>query len=862
MDQLDQQRQRIQADLRGLVDGDVRCDDVFLQLYASDGSIYEIQPLGVVRPRSIADVTATLQYATEKQISVHARGAGTGVAGESLGSGLVMDFSRHLRRVLRIDAETVRVQPGVVHERLNAQLHSRGRVFGPDPTSSNVTTIGSMIAVDAVGSRWLKYGSVRRHVRGLQIVLADGHVMHVGREPLVREGGDPRKRELVRQVARLLSDHAELIRRQRPESPRSRCGYDLSGVLTDEHLDLAQLLVGSEGTLALITEATLATQPLPRHRGVALLLFESLDKASRAALDILAHEPSACDLLDRRHVSLAREIEVRFDLLIPAETEAVVLVEQDGDDPVDVMNRLQRVVDEVWHRRHLAFGARHAFDAAEAELFWTLANEIQPALCRMKGPSRPVPMVEGMAVPPQTLPDFLVRVQNVLKRHHATASLFCHVGQGQLHVQPFIDLAEPKEVRRMQHLAEGLYEEVFKVGGTISGEHACGLSRSGFIRRQVGPLYDVFCRLKSIFDPNYTLNPGKIVGVAGETIGPELLTRNLSPPMSATPSSPDPSPETPPPETPSPEVESPEVESTGLRDLVELQLNWDPARVVDTVADCGRCGDCRAQAPGTRMCPVFRSFPMEESSPRAKANLIRSVLTGRVDLNSVTSEEFKEVVDLCIHCQMCRLECPTNVDVSRLAREGKGAYVAANGLPVADWIMTRLDLFGKLACTMRPVVNWAVGNRQMRWLLEKTLGIAHGRKLPRVASQTFLHRAARRRLTRPVSEDGRKVVYLVDVYANYFDPQLAEAMVAVFQHNGVSVYVPPQQRQAGMTSVAYGDLDYARYLATHNVTILAEAVRRGYQIVATEPSAVLCLVHEYPELIDDDDARLVARHST
>jgi len=188
--------------------------------------------------------------------------------------------------------------------------------------------------------------------------------------------------------------------------------------------------------------------------------------------------------------------------------------------------------------------------------------------------------------------------------------------------------------------------------------------------------------------------------------------------------------------------------------------------------------------------------------------------------------------------------------------------VAANGLRLAERIMTRLDLFGTLAGTIRPVVNWAVGNRQMRWLLEKTLGIAHGRKLPRVASQTFLRRAARRRLTRPSSDDGRKVVYLVDVYANYFDPQIAEAMVAVFQHNGIGVYVHPQQRQAGMAAIACGDLDYARRLAMHNVTILAEAVRRGYEVVATEPSAVLCLVHEYPELIDDDDARLIADNST
>ena len=845
MDQLDQQRERIQADLRGLIMGEVDCGDVFLQLYASDGSIYQIKPLGVVRPRSAADVAACVQYAAEMQIPIHARGAGTGVAGESLGAGLVLDFSRYLRRVIRAEGETIRVQPGVVYERLNAQLRSRGRVFGPDPATGNVTTIGSMIAVDAAGSRWLKYGSTGRHVRSLQLVLADGHIMEVGREPLrgtAGSGADPRKRELVGRLAALLTEHAELIRRSRPKCPRNRCGYQLADVLSDGHLDLARLVVGSEGTLALITEASLATEVLPRNRGVTLLLFDSLEKASRAALDILARQPAACDLMDRRHLSLARETEVRLDLLIPPETEVVLLVEQEGDEPLGVRDWVQRLVDEIWREKRLAFGARQAFDPEEIELFWNLANKIQPALCRLKGPSRPVPVVEDMAVPPEELPGFLVRMQNVLKRHQVTASLYAHTGQGQLHIEPFLDLANAGDVRRMRQIAEELYQEVFDVGGTISGEHACGLSRTPFVRQQVGDLYDVFCRVKEIFDPAGILNPGKIVG--GD---PEALTRNLRPAIS------------PPQEAP---AETAPPDSPGLRDLVELQLNWDPSEVSAAVADCNRCGDCRSQAPDVRMCPIFRFSPAEESSPRAKANLIHGVLTGGIELSSLTSDAFKAVADLCVHCHMCRLECPARVDVPRLMHESKGAYVMANGLRLADWVMTRLDTFDAVACMMSPVANWAIGNRQMRWLIEKVLGIAQGRKLPRVASRTFLRRAARRRLTRPTRRSGRKVLYFVDVYANYHDPQLAEALVAVLEHNGVSVYVPPQQRQAGMPSVASGALDHARRLARYNVAILAESVRQGYHVVATEPSAALCLVREYPQLIEDDDARLVAENSS
>ncbi|NUQ63951.1 MAG: anaerobic glycerol-3-phosphate dehydrogenase subunit C [Pirellulales bacterium] len=842
---MDQQRERIQDDLRGLISGDVRCDDVYLQLYASDASIYEIKPLGVVRPRSTADVAACVQYAAEKQIPLHARGAGSGVAGAALGSGLVVDFSKYLRRVIYTDGERVRVQPGVVHERLNGHLRHRGRFFGPDPATSATTTIGSMIAVDASGSRWLKYGSTRKHILALQVVLADGHVLEVGREPLEEDGQTgvhPRKRELVRQLASLLKTHADLIRRQQPLRSPNPCGYNLAGVLDDGYLDLARLLVGSEGTLAFVTEALLATQPLPRYTGVALLLFDSLEKASRAVMEILPHQPTACDLMDRRHLSLAREAEVRFDLLVPSTAEAVLLVEQEGSGPMEVRQRLHRLVDQVCERQRLAFGSRQAFDPAETDLFWQLAHKGQPALYRLKGGAKPVAVVEDVIVPPEVLPEFLVRVQNVLKRHQLTASIFCHAGHGELHVQPFLDLADPDNIPKMRRLADDLYQDLFAIGGSLGGEHACGLSRTSFLPQQYGELYQVFHEVKRIFDPAGLLNPGKIVGD-----DPDLMVRHLRPIVSAQP-------------TTTGDPKNPD--APGLRNLVELQLSWDPAQVADVTRACNGCGECRTQTSDVRMCPIFRAVPAEEASPRAKANLIRGVLTGELDLSSLTSDEFKKVADLCVNCHMCMQECPAQVDIPKLMIEGKGAYVAANGLSFSDRVLTRIDLISALGSLVSPLANWSLKNRQMRWLMEKTTGIAQGRKLPRVDSRSFLRRAARRRLTRPTRRSGHKVAYFVDMYANYHDPQLGRALVAVLEHNGVAVYVPPRQRQAGMTAISVGALDLARRLARHNTAILADAVRQGYHIVATEPGAAVCLTREYPNLIDDDDVRLVAANTS
>jgi FAD/FMN-containing dehydrogenase/Fe-S oxidoreductase len=763
-----------------------------------------------------------------------------------------------MRRVLQVEREAVRAQPGLVHERLNAQLRPGGRLFGPDPANSAVTTVGGMIAIDASGSRWLKYGSVRRHVLGLQVVLADGQVLELGREPLVDGASNdphPRKRELVGRLAALLAASAEVIRANQPRSPLNRCGYNVADVLGGGWLDMAGLVAGSEGTLALVTEARLATQPLPRHRGVVLLLFESLDKAARSVCEILRWRPAACDLMDRRHLSLARQSEVRFDLLIPAEAEAALLVEFEGDQPQETRQQMQGLIEAVHRRARLAVGTRQAFDQEETDLLLQLPNRAQPLFYRMKGPSRPLPVVEDVAVPPEILPDFLVRMQNVLKRRQVTASLLCHAGHGQLHIQPLLDLDNPDDVERMRLMADELYEEVFAAGGTIGGEHAYGLSRTPFLKRQAGPLYEVFRQVKQIFDPGNLLNPGKIVGD-----DPELLTRHLRPPStSASRRGPAAG------SSDGAAVQAGEAAAggpPGLRDLVELQLNWDPSRVDAVTAACNRCGECRSQAPAVRMCPIFRLSPCEEASPRAKANLIRGILSRSIELGRLTSDRFKEVADLCVHCHSCPVECPAGVDIPKLMMQSKAAYVLANGLRLADWVVMRLDLLAAVGSRIAPLANWALANRQMRWLLAKTLGIAQGRKLPRLSSRSFLRRAARRRLVRPVRRSGHKVLYFVDTFANYNDPPLAEAAVAVLEHNGESVYVHPEQWPSGMAAIACGDLDYARQVARHNVTLLAEGVRQGYHIVATEPAAALCLTHEYLHLVEDDEARLVAANTS
>lgn len=845
---MDPEQQRIEEDLRGLLQGDVRCDDLFTQLYASDASLYELRPLGVVRPRTVGDVVATMRYASENQLPIFARGAGTGLAGESLGRGLILDFSRYLRRIVADEGDRVRVQPGVVHASLNRYLARSGRLFGPDPAMQPVTTLGGVIAVDAGGSHWPRYNSARAHVESLEVVLADGQLLRLGRHP-VRARPDPddpdaaRLQQLVNSVAGLIETNQRIIDEWRPQSLVNRSGYHLHGILTDGQLDLAKLLVGSEGTLALLTQATLTVDHRPAACGCVLLMFDSLDKAARAVPELASLGVAACDLMDRRHLNLARETDVRYELLIPGEAEALLLVEQHASNREELAAKLDEVVEVALYKSGLAAMAQIAEDDSDYQLYWGLARTFVSTLQHMPGSARPTPGIEDIAVPPAALPVFLRHLQDTLKRFQVTASVFGHASHGQLHIRPFFDIGNPADIRTLEELASELYEKVWLLRGTISGEHGDGLSRTPYLARQYGPLVNVFRELKQIFDPQGLLNPGKKVPVA-----PMRMTQHIRPveiPLTSSSN-----------ETFGEEHTAPEGVPASP---VELQLDWSPEEMALEAKACNGCGLCRQTSFEIRMCPIFHLAPREESSPRAKANLVRGVLTDTLAPDTLLEEACKEIVDLCVHCHMCRLECPANVDIPKLMLEAKASYMRTNGSNLSDWLLARIELLAAVAGRLPGVANWGLSNPQFRWLLEKTIGIAQGRKLPRLARRSFLRQAAMRRLHRAPRTSSEKVIYFVDTYANHFDTQLAQSLVAVLKHNDIGVFVPSDQREAGMPMISQGMLEPAREIAARNVAALAEPVRRGYTIVATEPSAVLALTHEYPMLLDgDEDALLVA----
>ncbi|MBN1851472.1 MAG: FAD-binding protein [Pirellulales bacterium] len=841
---MDRERQRIEEDLRGLIAGEVRCDPVFRQLYATDASLFAMDPLGVVRPRTTADVVAVVQYAAAGGIPVHPRGAGSGLAGGTVGPGLVLDFSRFMRRVLQTTETTVRVQPGVVLENLNRHLAKYGRRFGPDPATSEVRTMGGVVSVNASGNHWLRSGSARNQLIAAEVVLADGSVVELGDHSVQprTDGGEPvQLSQRIRSLAILLDEHADEIARHQPKTHVNSCGYHLHHVLQDGEIHLPRLLAGSEGTLAVVTQATLKTEPIAPIQQCVIFLFDRLEKAAFAVAEILPLAPTACDLMDRRHINLARESDIRFELMVSGAAEALLLVEFEGSDPREVSHRVKKAVDRISHETGLAAGSYIADEPEDIALCWDLARGFAPTLYRMKGNSRPVPFVEDIAVPPMAVAKMLAFAQNILKRLEVTASLFAHAGQGQIHIRPLINISDPQDRYRLTALADALYTHVWELDGTISGEQGDGLSRTPYLEKQYGPVHALFQAVKHIFDPENILNPGKIVPTS--PVQPlDLLAGAIYPVL---PRKPD------------------ETHTSRLSaEVLDWQLDWQPDGIPSAVDICNHCGVCRIESGTKRMCPIFRFAPREEASPRAKTNLLRAVLSGHLDREDINSEVFKEIADLCVHCHMCRLECPAQVDVPRLMIEAKAAHIRDSGMKLGEWLLAHIDGVCAVGSRFRFLCNWTIKNRFMRWFIEQTLGISQGRKLPRFARRSWMQLAHHRKLTRPThrGEGSERVAYFVDTYVNFFDVQLGEALVAVLEHNHIPVFVPPRQKYSAMTLIAHGAIEAARAIARHNVAILAEAVRQGYTIIATEPSAALALTHEYPLLIpDDEDVLLVAR---
>lgn len=813
-------------------DADVRADRASRRIYATDASIYQMEPVCVVFPRDAEDVQHVLRVAARHTVPVLPRGGGTSLAGQGVNHAIVLDFTPHMGALLELNSEEgwARVQPGVVLDALNRAAAPHGLHYPIDPSTRNRATIGGGIGNNSCGAHSLLYGKTLDQVLSLEVVLADGSTATL--EPVPAEGIEAKRAAaglegaLYRELPRISREHAEAIAERFPRIQRRVSGYNLDEFL-EEGVDLSRVVVGSEGTLAIVTEARVRLAPLPARRALAAVHFGSVNEAAEATVAALAHAPAAIELIDDTIVRRCRESPGYRTLAdyIQGDPGALLLVEFFGEAEAELQAKLD-VLARDFADRGLGYATVTELDPARQRRMWGVREAGLGLLMSVTGDAKPLAFVEDTAVPPERLPAFVARFQDAVARHGTTASYYGHASVGCLHIRPMVNVKRTDGVATMEALASEIADLVLEFGGALSGEHGDGILRGAFVERMFGAeLTEAFRAVKRTFDPQGLLNPGKIVDTP-----PFVSNLRLSP----------------------------ATENREPRTVLDFSSQGGFARAVEL---CNGQGTCRKDDGG--MCPSYMVTGDEEHSTRGRANLLRAILAGDLPRTELPGERLHEALDLCVECKACKSECPSGVDMAKLKYEVLARYHDQHGVHRRDRLFAHIHRLAAWGSRVAPLANALVQTWPLRRAASRFLGVHPERPLPRLARRPFRRWFAEHdREVDPTRLAARgDAVLFDDTFTRFHHPEVGIAATRVLEALGYRVTLVRRLGCCGRPAISKGLLQTARRWARRNVDALAPYARRGVPIVGTEPSCLLTLRDEYPELLRDDAASTVAREA-
>ncbi|MGK5173560.1 FAD-binding and (Fe-S)-binding domain-containing protein [Geodermatophilus sp. CPCC 205761] len=786
-------------------------------LYSSDGSLYRVLPRAVVRPRHPDEIEAALAVCRELGVPLTARGAGTSIAGNAVGPGVVVDTSRHLSRVRAIDPEagTAVVDPGVVQAALQAAARPHGLRFGPDPSTHNRCTVGGMIGNNACGSRALGYGRTSDNVVGLDVVTGGGERLSVGAEMATSAPG------VLGELRRLVGDNLGPIRTELGRFGRQVSGYSLEHLLPERGADVAKALVGSEGTLALVLGATVRLVADAPYRGLVVLGYPSMADAADATPALLRHRPTACEGLDQRIVQRLRDVPAAVVPDLPR-GDGWLIVELTGDTVAEVVAKADGVLADAG-----ALDSLVVTDPAETAAIWRI-REDGAGLAARTSDGRPAHAGwEDAAVPVEHLGTYLRGFEALLDQHGLQGVPYGHFGDGCVHVRIDFPLGRGEDRGRAAYRAfvTDAAALVARFGGSVSGEHGDGRARSELLSAMYSPgVLGLFERVKGLFDPDDVLNPGVLVR-------PARVEDDIR--VAAAPRRP-----------------------TSDRPVLALAYRHDGGDFSAAVHRCTGVGKCRAdlQAAGGVMCPSWPATREEKDTTRGRARVLQEMLAPGGPVRDWRSPEVHAALDLCLSCKGCSRDCPTGVDMAAYKAEVLHQSYRRRLRPRSHYTLGRLPRWADLAARAPRLVNAVMtsrlGGRLARW----GAGVDQRRSLPAFAPRTFRQSWA----ARPVSGEGRPVALWVDSFTDHFAPEVAAATAAVLEDAGYRVQVPPAEACCGLTWITTGQLDAARRTLDRTVALLAPLADAGVPIVGVEPSCTAVLRGEALELVPGPDAARVA----
>jgi FAD/FMN-containing dehydrogenase/Fe-S oxidoreductase len=850
------------SDLERIVEGDVRFDTYSRQLYATDASAYEALPIGVVFPYSTTDVAEIVEYCADREIPVLPRGGGTSLGGQAVNEAVVLDFTKHMDALLSVDPDgsppIATAQPGAILADIDEQLAPHGVKFAPDPAWGDKSALGGAIGNNSTGAHSLKYGKTDAYIEECEVVLADGTVTQFGEIEIdeLRDESNPDADDLLpriySEVVRIIDEEADEVERRYPDLKRNVSGYNfdmLMGESESGSVNLARLLAGSEGTLAIVTEATVSLEPIPETKSDVLLTYDSVIDAVEDVEPILDHDPAAVEVMDDVLLDLARDTEEFSDVvgMLPDGTDSVLLVEFYAEDDADGRQKVadliaDRVPDGTsetdpsngaskrTEKERYAQQAMEAHDSETRAKFWKMRKAGLPILLSRTTDEKHIAYIEDTAVPAENLPEYVSDVQSILDEHDTFASYYAHAGPGVLHIRPLVNTKTVDGLEQMVSIADAMTDLVVEYGGSISGEHGEGRARTQWNRKLYGErLWTAFRDLKSAFDPDWLLNPGSVCGNYD-------MSQNLR-------------------FDPGYEFDS------GF----EPSLEWQTENGFQGMTElCHGCGGCRGHqsTTGDVMCPTYRAAHEEIQSTRGRANMLRAAMSGQFDEEEQFTDEFiHEVLDMCIGCKGCARDCPSEVDMAKLKVEVTHEYHQRNGASLRDKLFANIDALSALGSALAPLSNWMTSIPGSGILMEKTIGIARERSLPTFHYESFTDWFEEKGPAVSESEATGKVLLFPDTYTNYNHPDSAKAAVRVLEAAGVHVQLPDDVAGSGRPPHSKGFIDKAREAAKQNVAELAPMIDDGWDVVVVEPSDAVMFQMDYLDLLSGPNVETVAENT-
>lgn len=841
-------RENILDPLKKLLEGPVKTDIISRTIYATDASAYRQMPVAVVLPKHKNDLSKLISFARKNKIPLTARGAGTSLAGQVVNKGIVVDYSRYFTEILdyQADKKEIRVQPGVILEEMNKQTLEDQLFFGPETSTANRCNIGGMIGNNACGLHSLVYGSTRDHLLVTEVILSDGSEARFG--PLLREDFEQKCKldglegKIYRQIQALLSDplNQQSIREEfpHPSITRRNTGYALDRLLETDPFtgngipfNFSALLAGSEGTLAQLTAATLnlIDRP-PQHAFLLCLHLSALEHAFEANLVALKHRPAAVEMMDKTILDLSKKNreQRRNRFFIEGDPEALLFIEFACHSPEEGKEKTEALIHDL---QTSGFG--YAFPVVEGDdikRVWALRKAGLGVLSNLKGDARPVSLIEDTAVRVEDLPAYMQDFEKLLKKYDKECVYHAHIGTGELHLRPILNLKEPADLKVFRSLATDTALLVKKYRGSLSGEHGDGRLRSEFIPLMLGDNnYKLIKDIKNCWDPDHLFNPGIITPVV--QMDEYLRYSHRQEPMPV---------------------------------ITTIQDFSDTGGILRAAEKCNGSGDCRkSHLIGGTMCPSYMASKDEQNTTRARANVLREMLSSKGNKNPYDHPEIYEILDLCLSCKGCKSECPSNVDIAKMKAEFLQHWYDAHGAPLRSKLIANITSFNRLGMLAPRLFNALVSNRFTSGVLKKTLGFAPMRSIPKLSAKTF-RRSLKKQVHHLNPANPLRSVYLfIDEFTNYNDSRVGMAAIHLLTRLGYRVE-PVKHGLSARTYISKGFLRKAKSIAIQNICQLAPLVTDEKPLIGIEPSAILGFRDEYPDLVGAqyrEQARKLSQHT-